>query len=98
VKGKCPRPLDDGGLASNYILLNFFWFVNFLWNLFSYLIFSIDIGIYKYSSNIYFKSSLTSKLKMIDVNFSYNTDELNNLEIHYDIEYHPINKKIIDEN
>jgi hypothetical protein len=57
-----------------------------------------DKYIYKYSSNIYFKSSLTSKLKMIDVNFSYNTDELNNLEIHYDIEYHPINKKIIDEN
>ena len=48
VKGKCPRPLDDGGLASNYILLNFFSFVNFLRNLFIHLIFSIHIGIYTY--------------------------------------------------
>jgi hypothetical protein len=46
VKGKCPRPLDDGGLASNYILLDFFSFVNFFVNYFCYLIFSIHIGIF----------------------------------------------------
>lgn len=53
-----------------------------------------DKYIYKYSNNIYFKSSLTSKLKMIDINFNYNTNELNNLEILYEIDYYPINKNI----
>lgn len=53
VKGKCPRPLDDGGLASNYILLNFFLFVNFSLNFCRDLIFSIDIGIYTYISKRY---------------------------------------------
>jgi hypothetical protein len=56
-----------------------------------------DKYIYKYTNNIYFKTSLVSKLKMIDVNFNYSTDELNNLEIHYEIEYYPINKKSVDE-
>ena len=62
MKGKCPRPLDDGGLASNYILLNFFSFVNFLLNFFRYLIFSTHIGIYTYSSNKDIK--IINKIKM----------------------------------
>jgi len=56
-----------------------------------------DKYIYKYSNNIYFKSSLTSKLKMIDVNFNYNTSELNNLEMLYEIDYYPINKNMSNE-
>lgn len=56
-----------------------------------------DKYIYKYSNNIYFKSSLTSKLKMIDINFNYNSDELNNLEILYEIDYYQINKNIPNE-
>ena len=30
VKGKCPKPLDDGGLTNNYILIKKISFVNFL--------------------------------------------------------------------
>ena len=62
MKGKCPRPLDDGGLASNYILLDFFSFVKSLLNFLRYLIFSIHIGIYTYSSKKDIK--IINKIKM----------------------------------
>ena len=34
---------------------------------------------------------------MIDINFNYNSDELNNLEILYEIDYYQINKNIPNE-
>jgi len=46
---------------------------------------------FKYSDSIKFKSSLSTKLKLIDINFNYSTEEASNLEIEYEIEYYKIN-------
>ena len=53
---------------------------------------------FKYSDCIKFKSSLSSKLKLIDINFNYSTEEASNLEIEYEIEYYKINNFSRDEN
>jgi hypothetical protein len=47
---------------------------------------------YKYTDNISFKSSVYSKLKIIDINFSYDSKEFNDLQIHYEIDYYNIVK------
>ena len=47
-----------------------------------------------YSNNLSFKSTLSSKLKMIDINFHYSTEELNNLKIQYEIEYYKLNEPV----
>ena len=52
---------------------------------------------FKYSDSIKFKSSLSSKLKLIDINFNYGTEEASNLEIEYEIEYYKINNRPKDE-
>lgn len=49
-----------------------------------------------YSNNLSFKTTLSSKLKMIDVNFNYNTEELNNLKIQYEIEYYKLSDTVKD--
>jgi hypothetical protein len=45
-----------------------------------------------YSNNLSFKSTFGTKLKMINVNFEYNTQECDNLQIIYNIEYYKLNK------
>jgi len=49
-----------------------------------------------YNNNLSFKSTFSTKLKMINVNFNYNAEEFNNLQITYDIEYHKLIN--VDEN
>jgi hypothetical protein len=53
---------------------------------------------FKYSDSIKFKSSLSSKLKLIDINFNYSTEEASNLEIEYEIEYYKTNNSLKNEN
>jgi len=43
------------------------------------------------SSSINFKASLKSKLEIINIGFNYSNDDLNNLNISYEIDYHPLN-------
>ena len=50
---------------------------------------------FKYNDCIKFKSSLSTKLKLIEINFNYSTEDANNLEIEYEIEYYKINNTAI---
>ena len=50
---------------------------------------------FKYNDSIKFKSSLTTKLKLIEINFNYSTKDVNNLEIEYEIEYYKITPPIV---
>ena len=52
---------------------------------------------FKYNDSIKFKSSLTTKLKLIEINFNYNTEDVNNLEIEYEIEYYKITPPVVEE-
>ena len=47
-----------------------------------------DKHTFKYSNHLTFNGKFMAKLKMIDINFSYNTEEFDNLEIVYEFEYH----------
>jgi hypothetical protein len=49
-----------------------------------------------YNNNLSFKSTFSTKLKMININFNYNTEEFDNLQITYDIEYYKL--KSLNEN
>ena len=54
---------------------------------------------FKYNDYIKFKSSLSTKLKLIEINFNYSTEDASNLEIEYEIEYYKItNNAIIVDN
>ena len=55
---------------------------------------------FKYNDYIKFKSSLSTKLKLIEINFNYSTEDASNLEIEYEIEYYKItqNANIINDN
>jgi len=45
------------------------------------------------NNNIKFSSSLKSKLKFFDISLNYETDNINNIEIFYEIEYFEFHKK-----
>lgn len=55
-----------------------------------------DKYVYKYTNNIFFERTLISKLHFLNVNFNYNMNELDDIEIHYEIEYYPIQKNLIN--
>jgi len=49
-----------------------------------------DKHTFKYTNHLTFNGKFMTKLKMIDINFNYNTEEFDNLEIRYEIEYHKL--------
>jgi hypothetical protein len=55
-----------------------------------------DKHTFVYNNSLSFKSSFGTKLKLININFNYNTEEIDNLKIIYEIEYHKF--KSLDEN
>jgi hypothetical protein len=58
-----------------------------------------DKHTFVYTSNLSFKSAFSTKLKMINVNFNYNTEDFENIQIAYEIEYYklPNSDEKIDE-
>ena len=50
-----------------------------------------DNHTYIYTNNLSFKSTFGTKLKLMNVNFNYNTEEFNNIRVTYEIEYYKLN-------
>jgi hypothetical protein len=49
-----------------------------------------DKHTFRYSNHLTFSGKFMTRLKMIDVNFNYNTEDFEDLEIIYEIEYHKL--------
>jgi hypothetical protein len=50
-----------------------------------------DKHTFKYSNHLNFNAKIITKLKMIDINFNYNTEEFDSMQIVYEIEYYKLN-------